>query len=489
LQEAAYASLPFKLRRELHQSVGLRLEHDQRRELDADPAVLSHHFSLAGDHARAHRYAMAAAERATERFSHADAARLYRRAIDAGRGGAAADPKALATAWEELGEALRAVGEPAAATRALTEARRLLRDDPIAQARLCDRHAEVAKRSESLTVAVRWLMRGLRCVESIDDVEATAWRARIRSNLGGIRLRQARHSAAIAACRQAISEADSVGELRAVAHACYVFDMALVESGRPDEATHSWRALEIYQQLSDPEHESLVLNNLGAVAYFNGRWDDAVDLYRRAAECSERAGRPADLVYTNCNIGEILSDQGHLDEAEVHLQRARRLGGATGEQQSVACVDLFLGRLLLRQGKTAESLSTVEAALADIRRFRLDWYADFGNAVIAEAEAFGGDAIRALEIASRELAANDRLRPMLARVGGIAFARLGEKTGAIRELRHALESAQERKADYDVAATIDALDALGAADSDLLAVREEILNRLKIKDLPAPELA
>ncbi|HUA05760.1 MAG TPA: adenylate/guanylate cyclase domain-containing protein [Solirubrobacteraceae bacterium] len=489
LQEAAYASLPFKLRRELHKAVGLRLEHDQGRELDADPAVLSHHFSLAGDHGRAHRYAMVAAKRATERFSHADAARLYRRAIDAGRAdGAAADPRALAAAWEDLGEALRAIGEPAAAMRALTEARRLVRDDPIAQARLCDRHAEVAKRSESLTVAVRWLNRGLRCVEALDDLEATAWRARIRSNLGGIRLRQARHSAAIFACRIAIAEADSVGELRAVAHASYVLDMALVESGRPDEATHSWRALEIYQQLGDPEHESLVLNNLGAVAYFNGRWDDAVSLYRRAAASSERAGRPADLVYTNCNIGEILSDQGHLDEAEVHLQRARQLGGATGEQQSVACVDLFLGRLFLRQGKTRESVSTVESALADIRRFRLDWYADFANAVIAEAEAFGGDPIRALEIASRELEANDRLRPMLSRAAGIAFARMGEKPASIRELRHALKAARDRRADYDIAATIDALAALEDAEPELLADRDEILERLKIKRLPAPML-
>ena len=49
------------------------------------PAVLSNHFALAGDHVRAHRYAMLAAKRATERFSHADAVRLYRRAIDTGR--------------------------------------------------------------------------------------------------------------------------------------------------------------------------------------------------------------------------------------------------------------------------------------------------------------------------------------------------------------------------------------------------------------------
>ena len=125
--------------------------------------MLSNHFALAGDYARAHRYAMLAAQRATERFSHADAVRLYRRAIEAGRAlRPKADGGALAEAWEQLGEALRRVGEPAAASRALTEARRLWRDDPIAQARLCDRQAEVAERSEALSRAVRWLTRGLR---------------------------------------------------------------------------------------------------------------------------------------------------------------------------------------------------------------------------------------------------------------------------------------------------------------------------------------
>src|ERR1700733_4161323 len=60
IQEVAYASLPFRLRRELHMAVGLRLELDAGRELDAGPAILSHHFLLAGAHARAHRDAMAA---------------------------------------------------------------------------------------------------------------------------------------------------------------------------------------------------------------------------------------------------------------------------------------------------------------------------------------------------------------------------------------------------------------------------------------------
>ena len=236
LQEAAYDSLPFKLRRRLHKAVALSLERDQGREPDADAAVLSHHFALAGDHTRAYRYAMAAARRATDRFSHADAARLYRRAIEAARAGGAA--RRSRRARRDLGAArggAARVGEPTAAARAFSEARRLLRDDPIAQARICDRQAEVAKRSAALTAAVRWLKRGFRAIEALDDPEAIAWRARLRSNLGGIRSRQGRWNETISVCRQAISEASSVGELRALAHACYVLDWALVETGRDAE--------------------------------------------------------------------------------------------------------------------------------------------------------------------------------------------------------------------------------------------------------------
>jgi class 3 adenylate cyclase/tetratricopeptide (TPR) repeat protein len=489
IQEVAYASLPFKLRRELHMAVGLRLEHDLGRELDAGPAMLSHHFSLAGDYARAHRYAMAAARRATEQFSHADAARLYRRAIEAGRAsGIAGDPRSMAEAWEQLGDALRNVGEPAAAARALSEARKLVREDPVDQARLLYLHAEVAERSAALTAAVRWLKRGFRSVDGVQSREATVWRARMRSKLAGIRGGQGRWNEAIRECRLAIAEAESVEELSALAHACYVLDWVVVESGRPDEAVYSPRALEIYERLGDPAHEAITLNNLGMFAYWEGRWDDAIDLYRRAGACGERAGRPADAAFTDCNVGEILSDQGHLDEAEAHLRQARRVWSGTGEQQAVAFVDVLLARLAVRRGQSREGAAMLEAAEAELRRLGIDAYAEFAHTLIAEAEAFGGDPFRALEMASQALQANDRERPLLTRMGGIALARLGQTSAALRELRHSLETARARSGEYDIASTIDVMDALGGADPDLLRERDEILARLQIERLPTPVL-
>jgi len=484
LQEVAYRSLPFKLRRELHEAIGLRLERD---DPDADPAVLSNHFALAGDYVRAHRYAMLGARRATERFSHADAVRLYRRAIDTGRAGGSPDAHGLAESWEQLGEELRHVGEPTAASRALTQARRLLRGDPIAQARLCDRHAEVAERSEALSGAVRWLTRGLQSLGDLDGTDATRSRARLHSHLAGIRNRQGRWAEAIRFSRLAIAEAEAVGELPALARAYYGLDWALVESGHPEEATHSWRALEIYEELGDPEQESTVLNNLGMFAYFEGRWSDAIGLYRRSRASSERAGTPANVARTDCNIGEILSDQGRIDEAKEHLERARRVWSGTGERHAVAFIDALLARLATRSGGGADAVPALESAMQELRRFSMDAYAGFAQALVAEAEAFGGDPTRALQIARGQLKASDRNAPLLERVAGIALARLGRTEEARRELIGALESARERAAEYDVAATVDVLNALAGADADQLRERDEILGRLKIARLPAPE--
>jgi tetratricopeptide (TPR) repeat protein len=488
LQEVAYSSLPFKVRRELHLAVGLRLEREQTGDYDADAAVLSNHFALAGDHARAHRYAMLAADRATERFSHADAVRLYRRAIETGRAlGRDADSRALAEAWEHLGEALRRVGEPAAASRALTEARRRLRDDPIAQARLCDRQAEVAERSAALSRAVRWLMRGLGVLDSLDGPEATRSRAGLHSHLAGIRNRQGRWADSVRLCRQAVAEAEAVGELRALARACYGLDWALRESGRPEEAGYSWRALEIYEELGDPEHESTVLNNLGMFAYFDGRWDDAVTLYRRSRESSERAGTPANVARTDCNIGEILSDQGHVDQAREHLERARRVWSGTGERHSVAFIDLLLARLATRRGDGRAAVPKLEAAMKELREFGMDAYADFAQALLAEAEGIGGAPERSLAIAHDQLTVTDRNAPLLGRVAGIALARLGYVEAARAELIAALGSARARGSEYDVAATIDVLNALDGAGADLCQARDEILSRLKIARLPTPD--
>ena len=94
------------------------------------------------------------------------------------------------------------------------------------------------------------------------------------------------------------------------------------------DVANSELALEIYTRAGDAERQAAVLNNLGIYAYCEGRWPEAYDFYSRAAEASERAGDVWAAAYDDCNIGELLADQGRLDEAQERLRAARGPGRA-----------------------------------------------------------------------------------------------------------------------------------------------------------------
>ncbi|MGC9343947.1 MAG: tetratricopeptide repeat protein, partial [Bacteroidales bacterium] len=80
------------------------------------------------------------------------------------------------------------------------------------------------------------------------------------------------------------------------------------------------------------------LNNLGIHHYAEGRWGEAVECYRASREAKLRAGDLLGAAVQENNVGEVLSDQGRLAEAEalfrnmVRASRAARfpIGAALG---------------------------------------------------------------------------------------------------------------------------------------------------------------
>ncbi len=483
LQEVAYENLPFRLRRELHTRIARALEPDLGRDVDADPAILSRHFELAGDNTRAWQYALRGAERASARFASTDAAQLYRRAIAAGRSNGATSAE-LADAWEALGQALFQIGEVAAASDAYTSARRLSAGDPIAEARLYYRHGQIAERGQ-LSAAVRWMRRGLRTLEGVRGPKARCWRARLVAELGYIRQRQRRYVEAVTYCREALEKGETTGELRAKARAAYILDLALFAMGKFDEMGYSSEAIDIYQQLDDPEYEGNVLNNLGAFAYWRGEWNEAVVLYRQAGICSERAGIAAHAADTYANIGEILSNQGRLEEAEGHLRRALRVGDSTGYRTAAQFATALLGRLAVHAGRAEEGISLLDATAATLRQMGESFYADHASALLAEGESLAGAAERAVALTHDLLASGNSNVLVLRRARGIALARIGDLDGALDELRLAEAAAREDRDDYELALILDALAVIGLAATDQRQERDAIVERLEIVQLPS----
>ncbi|WP_187369108.1 AAA family ATPase [Baekduia soli] len=495
VRDAAYEVLPFATRRRLHRVAGDRLEQELGDGADEAGGLLSLHFLAAGDHARAYRYARIAADRAAEHFAFAGASLLYRRALTAAR---SVQPPSteLAAIWESLATAYTRTGEPKRAMEALTAARRHAGADPVRRAQLLHHHGTVVvERAGRAARGASWFARGLRELDGLPGREATAVRARLVASMAQLRQRQGRSAEAVELSRQAIADAESAGEEAALAHALCVLDWALAFSGRPREPGHSERALEIYTRLNDADREAAVLNNMGGIAYLSGRWDEAVELYARAADASLRAGDTATAAFGDCNLAEVLIDQGHLKEAQRLLARARRVWAATGDEAGVAFATALLGRAAVRTGDHDGAQKLLAEATAHFRRLGAEDDATWADALMAEAHAFAFRAPEALTLARRVLRGRDgdgRVGPMLHRVRGYAFAQLARPADALDAFSTSLEHARAQQLDYDVAAAIDALEALGALIGRqglvVPATRDELLLRLRVRALPVPPL-
>ncbi len=489
VRDAAYAGLPYGTRRRLHAAVGLRMEQEYATMLDEFGGLLSLHFHRAGEHAKAWRYAREAADRARDNGAFAAAADLYRRALDSARG-LDVTPKELAATWEELGESQARAGEVTKAVEAFGSARRLLPEDVVRGARLMHRTAWVYERIGRTAPAVRWARRGLRTLDRVRGRAAARERAGLFTTLAAVRRQQGRAGEAERLCREGIAQARAAGDELLLARAYFNLDWALVTLGRAAEATHSNLALEIYTRAGDAERQAAVLNNLGGFAYWEGRWQEAIDLYARAAEASKRAGDLWAAAYGDCNIGEVLADQGHLEEAEERLRRARRIWHGSEDEHGVAFTSALLGRLAARAGRHEEATELLTNAARSFRDLRVAEDAALADAYLAEAALLAGQAEDALAHADRQLADQGGPRALLLRVRGGALLRLGHREACAAALQDALAQAREHDERHEIAFVLDALIALDSASPEATAERDEIVDAIGLSALPPqPELA
>ncbi|HKH16336.1 MAG TPA: adenylate/guanylate cyclase domain-containing protein [Solirubrobacteraceae bacterium] len=489
VRDVAYAGLPFRVRRELHAVAARQLERELGADADDAAARLAVHFHRAGVHAKAWHYARLAADRASARAAFADAAGLYRRALEAAHQLDIAGEE-LAAVWESLADAYLRTGEPQRSDHALTAARRLVTDDPVRTAHLLWRHATVAYRAGHISRAVRWSGRALRTLEGVAGEQAAATRSHVVATLANVRHRQGREGEAARLARQAIADAEAAGEELALGHACQILETALVMSGRAAEAGHAARALEIFRRHGAADRESAVLNNMGAFAYRAGRWDDAVTLYRHSGDASLRAGDVNFGAFTDCNVGEVLSDQGRLEEAEPLLRRALQVWRGTADEHGAAFATALLGRLHARSGRNDEAVAMLEDALARARRLGVENDAALAGALLAEAAVFDGRAEEAHErvLALLDAVSDDALLdPLLHHVAGVALAQIGDGEGAHAALAKALQAARASELPLETALALAALELLDPSP-ERRAELDALLARLDVMRLPGPPL-
>ena len=181
-------------------------------------------------------------------------------------------------------------------------------------------------------------------------------------------------------------------------------------SGRPPKATVAARpASSSNRRLrSSTSSASCIvrrpcLNNMGVRAYYEGSWDDALDLYHRSEEVVRRAGDVLTGGHATNNRAEILLDQGRLDEAAELFDVALRTYRAAKFPVGEALVMINLGRLAAEKGRFAEAHRYLDDARAQLEALGAESYLIEADARRAQAFILEGRHADVVELATTAL--------------------------------------------------------------------------------------
>ncbi|MFE5672185.1 adenylate/guanylate cyclase domain-containing protein [Agromyces sp. NPDC056523] len=366
IRDVAYEGLPFKTRRELHAQVGDAIRASSSDGPTGQVELLSVHYSEAHRWPEAWEFSRQAGDGAKEIYANLEAATFYRRALNASRHVPGLPPVGIADVSEALGDVLEQAGLFEESVDAFRQAGRLVGDDPIRSADVLLKRARARARTGAYVTAYRDLTVGRRLVADVGSAEALGATARLNALNAQIRQLQEHMPAAVRLAEQAMVEAEASGEREALARSYQVLDAAYVMLGQSSKAVYGERALAIYDELGDLTGTAVVTNNLGGQAYFEGKWQDAVNFYSRAQDAFTRAGNESEAAICGANIGEVLISQGRLSEAEDVLVPAVRVLRAHGLVDAAIFAEIQLTRLRLVRGDhgAMESMVALQAEAA-----------------------------------------------------------------------------------------------------------------------------
>ena len=474
LRVAAHESLPFQRRRHLHRAIA---EHLEPAGATSD-AVLAFHYEQAGMAHQAYPLARRAGLAAKAAGAVAEACDLLDRAA---RLAVTVAPGELGPLQLELGEARSWLGDLDGADRSLAAAARRL-GDPLDQARAYHHRADVALMRGNAGRARTWVRKGLAVVTPLGDDGG--------EQLGRLLLDQAAvfdllgrpvQSIAVATEALALSTRTDNPVLRGLAHMHLM--ISYLGSMAPESFDHAEAAVEIFESIDHDRFLSNALGNSGLVAMYLGRWDEAVERYRRAADHAARCGNVVDRALVEMNLGFLLFRQGRLDEAEAHGRRAVRTFQTVRVAHSLGVARYLLSQVAAALGsfdEAAELMTTARAGFVDLADAAMVVDCDVTTMEqLLLAGRHGAVRAAGAGVAARLDAAEPAVRVTYERVLGHAEAASGDRSGVAR-IERAAALADEHRLAFERMQCLASLIAVDAADDAARAEHAAIQARLGI---------
>jgi class 3 adenylate cyclase/tetratricopeptide (TPR) repeat protein len=481
VRTAAYDGLSFARRHEIHARVGNAIE---RRAADptASAEILSLHFLTAGLYDKAWRYSVLAGDDARAKYANIDAATFYERGL-AAAGGTDPPGAEVTRVTEALGDVRELAAHYDEADAAYARSLELGGD----RARLLRKRGLVGERRGRYEEALELYDLAAANADPADSVALQLGRAIVHYRQG--RIEECARWAALAA-----EGAETLDDRAALADAFYIRAAAEGDRGGPAREFLD-RSLAIFEELGLLHRQATVLNNMGVRAYYEGAWDEALELYLRSEQAVQRAGDVLTGGHGTNNRAEILLDQGRLPEATELFERALRTYRAAKFPVGEALVTINLGRLAAAEGRFADAARQFDDASAQLTELGSESFLIEAEARRAEAFVLEGRHDDAASLAERALDGMTRTgevgvrSALLERVLGLAAVQARRRDDAPPHLDKSLQVARELGADYEVARTLRARVATGLAADGESAEADAILERLGVvwtPDVPLP---
>jgi len=498
LRDAAYAGLPYRVRRKLHATVAAHLEEELDYP-DEAAGILSLHYFEAGDFERTWRYGTLAAVRAESAYAYVEAARLYMRALDAGRRADKIDAKEFADTQVAMGIAWFRSGEFQKAAEAFTAARPLLVQERLADARVMLKLAAIEEKLGNYREARRWTEQARDALAQIPGDEAARESARAAAWYATVLQAEGKTHDALDWAERTIAEAEPLGDAEALGDAYFVKGWAFGEMAKEGALELMQRSLEEHRRAGNLVRQAGVLMSLGVVCQWEGQWDEAMSYYQRGRDESAKIGDTVGAALARINVAEILTDRGEWVDAEAMLLETLPFWKTSQYHYYLAACLSLLGRVSLRRGRFDEALTRLQEAKANFLHVGAEQEVPAVDARIAECHVALHKPELALQLLAPMLDSASastgvaRIMPLITRVQGHALLQQGDTWGARDALDASLAAARERNDYFEATLTtlsLIELDRLEGVEPALDIVEESkgLLARLKIRAVPAVPL-
>jgi class 3 adenylate cyclase/tetratricopeptide (TPR) repeat protein len=407
VRDVAYAGLPYRVRRVLHQHAGQALEATSPN-VDEVSELLSMHFFHATDFERAWKYSRMAGVRAQSQYAHSSAIEFFERAFAAGRASGALDVE-LADVLEALGDVRDVAGFSRDAVVAYRRARPYRRGEPLGGAGLLLKEAGLQQRLGAFITSFRLITYARSTLRDVAGTLAQATRSRLATRYSFGKYLRGDYAAALRWSEVGVREARASGDRDALAYAYNTRHLACIHAGVAEAEPYGELALAAYAELGDLRMQGHCLNNLAIGAMHDGEWDRSADLLDRAADTFRRVGDNANEANAQYNRADLLIRQRRFAEAEPLLYAAERAAWAADDRELVALATREAGRARAGLGHYDDALERFDVARAIFIELELAKELIGLDEAVADCLVQTGAFDQAIELSSDAIARADEL--------------------------------------------------------------------------------